>query len=266
MATSMARSRLLANAWAAVQSLGALLVVTLILLWSIYQSWQEALSQHLAADLTVETALLAWLPTHATSHALTAVLLAWSGWAWLRIAYAQRHAERWYRRSIRDPLTGIANRRGLRRYVRTVSRERQIINAPWMVLVIDLDNFKAINDHYGHHIGDQALRSVADLLKSYFKRRDDWLVARLGGDEFIVTIPVMSAEHSKWLRGTVIKDLVKKLNNMILCYGEDSIFFGASIGYAEGDFSGMNSILKLAKKADRSMLSVKQSRHSLSQK
>ncbi|MGA1581246.1 MAG: diguanylate cyclase domain-containing protein, partial [Luminiphilus sp.] len=98
------------------------------------------------------------------------------------------------------------------------------------------------------------------------KRRDDWLVARLGGDEFIVTIPIMSVKHSKWIREKVIKDLEKKLNNMILCYGEESIFFGASIGYAEGDFSGMNSILTLAKKADRSMLSVKQSRHSLSQK
>lgn len=238
-----------------------LLVVTLTLLWSICDSWVDALSRSFTEELTAATALAIWSPSHAMSHALIALSLAWGGWVSLQVIHAQRHAERWYRRSVRDPLTGIANRRGLRRYVRARSRQRSS-NTPWMVLVVDLDNFKLLNDRHGHHVGDQALRKVAQLLMSHFKRRDDWIVARLGGDEFIVTMPLVSIDQSVWLRDQVVQDLKVKLNKMPLLHDGQPIFFGASVGYAEGDFAGFASLLTLAKQADDALLGVKRARHS----
>ena len=265
MATSMARRGLLAKPWAITQSLSMLLVVTLTLLWSICDSWVDALSRSFAEELTAGTALAVWLPSHGLPHALMALSLAWGGWVSLQIIHAQHHAERWYRRSVQDPLTGIANRRGLRRYVRAWSRERSL-NTPWIVLVIDLDNFKLLNDRHGHHVGDQALRKVAQLLRSHFKRRDDWLVARLGGDEFIVTMPLISIDQSAWLRNQVVQDLKIKLKKMPLLHDGRQIFFGASVGYAEGDFAGFASLLTLAREADHALLSVKRARHSSGKK
>jgi diguanylate cyclase (GGDEF)-like protein len=54
-------------------------------------------------------------------------------------------------------------------------------------IMIDLNSFKAINDEYGHHIGDQALQQTAEILKKTFRKGDDF-IARYGGDEFIVLL------------------------------------------------------------------------------
>lgn len=260
MVTSMARHRMLENALGSSPALFTLLIATLVLLWSICQSWTEALSQQISAGLTAELALLVWLPGHGRSHALTALLLAWGGWVCLRLIRTQRTARYWYTRSVSDPLTGIANRRGLRRHVQRFSHDRR--QRGWgIVLIIDLDNFKEINDRYGHDVGDQALCAVASLLKGYFKRRDDWLVARLGGDEFIVTIPTLGPRQTDRLRRRVIKELIDKLDRMSLLVDGEVIMYGASVGYAEGYLSGLSSVLALARQADQSMFTAKRHRH-----
>jgi diguanylate cyclase (GGDEF)-like protein len=260
MVTSMARHRMLENTLGSSPALVTLLIATLLLLWSICQSWTAALSQQISAGLTPELALLAWLPGYGSSYALTALLLAWGGWVCLRLINTQRTARYWYTRSISDPLTGIANRRGLRRHVRGFSRDRR--QRGWgIVLIIDLDNFKEMNDRYGHNVGDQALRAVATLLKGYFKRRDDWLVARLGGDEFIVTMPTLGPRQTNRLRHRVLKELIDKLDRMSLVVNGEAIIYGASVGYAEGCLSDLSSVLALARQADQSMFHAKRHRH-----
>ncbi len=86
-----------------------------------------------------------------------------------------------------DALTGTFNRRAVERETARVfnrSRERK----EWIsALMLDIDCFKQINDGYGHHAGDLALRAIADCLHSTMRVTD--LVARLGGDEFLVIMP-----------------------------------------------------------------------------
>lgn len=77
-----------------------------------------------------------------------------------------------------DPLTGIANRRGFDRRAR-----RSGANS---ILLIDIDRFKAVNDSYGHDVGDRVLRQVAGVLHAGLRPTD--LVARLGGEEFVVQL------------------------------------------------------------------------------
>jgi diguanylate cyclase (GGDEF)-like protein len=87
-----------------------------------------------------------------------------------------------------DPLTGLANRRVFdRRLAEEVARSARH-RVPLALLIVDIDHFKAYNDHYGHPAGDACLRRVASLLRECAGRPSD-LVARLGGEEFGVLLP-----------------------------------------------------------------------------
>jgi diguanylate cyclase (GGDEF)-like protein len=90
--------------------------------------------------------------------------------------------------SITDPLTGLANRRALDDYLahewQRAARDRASIS----VLLLDVDHFKKLNDTWGHQIGDQCLRELANIMTAHFKRPAD-LVARYGGEEFAVILP-----------------------------------------------------------------------------
>jgi len=84
-----------------------------------------------------------------------------------------------------DGLTGLLNRgAALEAITRDLARSRRD-NTPLMILFIDLDAFKHVNDTYGHDVGDDALRITADALRTATRESD--VIARLGGDEFLVS-------------------------------------------------------------------------------
>ncbi|AEV84323.1 Cellulose synthesis regulatory protein [Actinoplanes sp. SE50] len=81
-----------------------------------------------------------------------------------------------------DPLTGLANRRGFDRRLATVDTDPQAATDPLCLLLVDLDNFKQINDGFSHAIGDAVLQEIGHVLRSQSRACD--LPARFGGDEF----------------------------------------------------------------------------------
>ena len=83
-----------------------------------------------------------------------------------------------------DPLTKLFNREGFEELVRLslADRPRQGI-----FMILDMDNFKLVNDQLGHPVGDQVLREFASILENYFNRNKD-ITGRLGGDEFAVFV------------------------------------------------------------------------------
>lgn len=83
-----------------------------------------------------------------------------------------------------DPLTKLLNREGFEELVRMALTERP---GQGMLMIMDMDNFKLINDQLGHPIGDQVLRGFSTILENYFNRNKD-IVGRLGGDEFAVFV------------------------------------------------------------------------------
>jgi diguanylate cyclase (GGDEF)-like protein len=87
-----------------------------------------------------------------------------------------------------DPLTGVANRRHFDEALQREWLRAQRTGAPLALLMIDVDHFKAFNDHYGHLEGDQCLRSVARALSRVVHRPAD-LLARYGGEEFAILLP-----------------------------------------------------------------------------
>ena len=96
-----------------------------------------------------------------------------------------------------DALTGIPNRRRFEDFLdfawRQSQRQSQHIAAPLSVIILDVDHFKAYNDHYGHQAGDECLRAVAQALDGAKRRATD-LVARYGGEEFVAVLPSTDAK------------------------------------------------------------------------
>lgn len=114
--------------------------------------------------------------------------------------------ERLRRESSLDLLTGLYNRghfevRFREEFERTIHTGEQ-----FMVLFVDIDDFKRVNDDYGHRTGDESLKLVADVLRACSRRRID-TVARLGGDEFLVMLPGASLPEAQQFFGRM-KDQV----------------------------------------------------------
>lgn len=91
-----------------------------------------------------------------------------------------------------DPLTGCLNRRALIEQLETELERVSRYGLAISILMIDLDRFKAINDRYGHLVGDSVLRQVGDLLRREVRSVD--AVARYGGEEFVVVLPETSVK------------------------------------------------------------------------
>ena len=125
-----------------------------------------------------------------------------------------------------DALTGLPNRRLFHdRISKAMDRARQR-NAGAAVLAIDLDGFKAVNDTFGHHTGDEVLQQVAHLFTTYLRRIDT--IARTGGDEFSVVLegPITRYE------ATEVASTLKQLLETPMAVAGRTMQIGASIGVA----------------------------------
>ena len=105
----------------------------------------------------------------------------------------------------RDPLTLVANRYRLEKVLLEECERAQRFRLPLALIAMDIDDFKPINDRYGHGVGDQTLVRVVECLESCVRPND--LVARWGGDEFMVVLPESSLEVAKAMAATVRKTL-----------------------------------------------------------
>lgn len=99
-----------------------------------------------------------------------------------------------------DYLTGFLNRRGLYEYFDTLGED---VNINFMFL--DIDNFKGVNDTYGHAMGDKLLVGVSRMIK---KKIGDSLLARIGGDEFVIMpVPEMSEQEAAEMAQNIINSV-----------------------------------------------------------
>lgn len=122
---------------------------------------------------------------------------------WLVLAYLQHQAWRRERglkelleRQVRhDPLTQLANRVALDERFELNWHQAQRHRQPLSILMIDVDHFKAYNDHFGHVAGDRCLKQIAGILSAQAQRSTD-LVSRYGGEEFVILLPDTPQEEA----------------------------------------------------------------------
>lgn len=157
------------------------------------------------------------------------------------------------RRATTDPLTGLANRRELDHRAELALAERDEGRVVGLLLV-DLDGFKAVNDSYGHLVGDELLVAAARRLTALVRERD--VVARVGGDEFVVLVPGVHHEADvARLAARVPPALAEPFR---LDATEAPVTIGASVGVAVAGAGGPEVSLKaLLREADRRMYSAK---------
>lgn len=100
------------------------------------------------------------------------------------IKYLQKELRKYKKLSVVDPLTGLYNRRKLNKDLPKYFAREKRYNLQYTVLMIDIDNFKNINDTKGHKAGDNILKKIAKIITKQVRKGDN--VYRLSGDEFIV--------------------------------------------------------------------------------
>ncbi|MEY8338282.1 sensor domain-containing diguanylate cyclase [Lachnospiraceae bacterium 62-35] len=149
-----------------------------------------------------------------------------------------------------DFLTGLDNRRSGTRKIESFLEDAVVLESGTHAIVImDLDNFKKLNDTLGHQTGDKALQDVARVLRRHFRDYD--IICRLAGDEFIVLMKNIPAD----VIGMNIQALLKKL---VLTYGEGekSVTITASAGIVVTPVNGIK-FKALYDKADKALYQVK---------
>jgi diguanylate cyclase (GGDEF)-like protein/PAS domain S-box-containing protein len=147
-----------------------------------------------------------------------------------------------------DFLTGAFNRRRFEQELyREIERSRRYPTGGAVVL-LDLDNFKEINDAFGHHAGDDLLKGITAALRARIRHTD--VLARFGGDEFAVLLPEVTIEEAE----VVAVELVKALGQHTSALGDQVIRVTASAGVAA--FHGLSDIQVLAH-ADHAMYEAK---------
>ena len=102
---------------------------------------------------------------------------------------------RLHQQSIRDPLTGLFNRRYMDAALQQEGNRASRNGAQVGIVMLDVDHFKRFNDTYGHEAGDEILRVLGKLLRDHFRESD--IVCRYGGEEFIVILPDITAEQCR---------------------------------------------------------------------
>ena len=147
--------------------------------------------------------------------------------------------------SITDPLTGLLNRRGFQEAMRlTLSNARRYLETG-MMAYIDIDNFKQINDEFGHEVGDEVLRQIAAVLNANCRRTD--YVTRLGGDEFAVMF-VRAEQVPTRARAVQVR---RALNPLTVKVGTLRLDVTASFGLEQ--YGPTTTSKELLRRADRSM-------------
>lgn len=155
-----------------------------------------------------------------------------------------------------DGLTGIANRRHFDVAVEKEVRRAKRAGTPLTLLMIDIDHFKAYNDHYGHQQGDETLVRVAAALASLLQRPTD-LLARYGGEEFSVILPEMDEPQAL----AMAEALRRRVRALDIPHGHTGPagepFVTISIGMAMLDTAGVASVAALIGAADRALYDAK---------
>ncbi len=156
--------------------------------------------------------------------------------------------------SVRDPLTGLHNRRFLDGALAAALREAQDTGRPVALLVIDVDHFKRVNDTHGHPVGDAVLVAVAGALRACARSGD--VVARFGGEEFVLVLPGVPAPAARE-RAEDVRRRCAALEVPVAAAPAEAVRPTVSVGVAVHDAAAAGDAAALLAAADRALYAAK---------
>lgn len=146
--------------------------------------------------------------------------------------------------SMEDALTGIGNRRAMEVDLAHTEQYSRRTQSPFSIALLDIDFFKKYNDHYGHQLGDQALKQVAEIISSTLRSSDR--VFRYGGEEFLILMPGSNDVQAERCAERVRQAI---MNNKIPHCQSTFEVLTISVGLAESDNTDWQELIKSADKA-----------------
>ena len=142
-----------------------------------------------------------------------------------------------------DPLTSVFNKETTQKLIDQKLKNHE----HFCFLILDVDDFKSVNDNYGHAVGDKVLKNLSDLFKNHFRQTD--IVGRIGGDEFIILIEDEVIAESR------IQSLLKKVNELKIEELQD-FKLSISVGMAFAPSNG-TTFMELYRHADHALYQTK---------
>jgi diguanylate cyclase len=163
-------------------------------------------------------------------------------------AQQQLRAEEFLKLAMLDPLTGLHNRRYAQEWLTREISRAQRYKSPLTVLMLDLDDFKQLNDRYGHPMGDSALKTFAERLNTAIRGSD--LAVRIGGDEFVVLLPECRLGQ--------VQSVLSRLSPLKIEIDGAEVSFAFSAGWTE--YRMGETPEQLFQRADHALYAEKQKR------
>jgi diguanylate cyclase (GGDEF)-like protein len=154
--------------------------------------------------------------------------------------------------SLRDPMTGLNNRRFLEEYIDTLTANARRKQVNMSILMLDLDHFKMVNDTYGHDAGDAVLKALSSVIKISVRASD--IVIRYGGEEFMVVLQETSGEEAE--------QVAEKIRSSVemMQINHSGIVLQKTISIGLSDFPGdSNTFWQAVKFADVALYHAKES-------
>ncbi|MGI6394178.1 MAG: GGDEF domain-containing protein [bacterium] len=148
-----------------------------------------------------------------------------------------------------DPLTGLLNRREMEKMIRSESARSLRYSNPLSLMICDIDNFKEVNDTYGHKFGDEVLKAIAEIFVKNTRSHES--ICRWGGEEFVILLPETPVAGCM----VVAERLREKVAENKIMFGKDEISVTMSFGI--GGYSPEQSIEENIDNVDKAMYRAK---------
>lgn len=159
------------------------------------------------------------------------------------------HLEEQRKRAMVDTLTGLPNRAGLQKRLEEEYERWQRYGGQLLMVVLDVDHFKRVNDQFGHLSGDKVLRLIAQQLSRRLRKSD--FIGRFGGEEFVILMPGTSIEKA----AIVLEELRAGIEDSPFHFKNERVTITISIGYT--DFRDDDTLEQVFERADQAMYRAK---------
>jgi len=125
------------------------------------------------------------------------------------ITVQYKNNKKMYSLSIKDPLSNLYNRRYIFEYLSNYLKDISVEKSELSIILFDIDDFKVVNDKFGHPVGDVVIKKIADICHEVFRSED--IIGRIGGEEFLCILPRIDEKQCR----TIAERFLKKINKQI---------------------------------------------------
>lgn len=185
---------------------------------------------------------------------------------WMRERHMNRVLQRMHEEIYLDPLTRIANRKAYYDYYdnwRSLVAKKKTTQDGLMVILCDVDHFKAYNDHYGHDIGDTCLMHVAQWLKQLCTSMPGAELFRYGGEEFVILCPINKTDLEKVLASSLLHDWIAGDARLDIEHARSPyqyVTLSGCLEHVENSFIYTNNALGVIGRVDHKLYQAKERR------